>query len=660
MKSIKGKLLAGMVLLSFGICLMMTALNSVMLYNTSKAGMDTSVKSSVAAYSAAIENAIGTYKSAAENMARDDRITPTASVMQLKAIRNDLKQKYNFSDVVFVDSNGSCFDNRSVNLSDRDYFKSAMSGTACISSPMKKESDGSVVFYIAAKVNNDSNYNGVVIAELSNDVFSKIIKDAVIGANGYGFMIDKTGTVIAHKENSLVTSFTNYVTLAKKDSSYKSIGACVTNMMGKKAGTAEMNFKAAEKYIAYAPVKNSDSWVLAIVADENEMMASFRNSIVLSLAVALLFIIVSCIIATLFATSIAKPISLVCRRLELLSDGDLDSDIIEIRKKDETGILASSLNKTVTSLRGYIADLSGNLSKMAQGDLRITKSAEYKGNFIELEKSMIDIATSLNDVLFQIHQASEQVAGSSGQVSNGAQALAQGATEQASSIQELSATIAEISSNIKTNAEHAATASMNAHRVRSEIDASSRHMNDMVESMTLISESSSQIGKIIKAIEDIAFQTNILALNAAVEAARAGASGKGFSVVADEVRNLAGKSAKAAKSITFLIENSITQVENGTRIADETAKSLFKVVESAKAVSDTVEHITIASKYQADAISQIMAEVDHVSSIVQINSAAAEESAAASEELSGQARAMETLVGKFKLNKTAEEQSNGG
>jgi len=250
-------------------------------------------------------------------------------------------------------------------------------------------------------------------------------------------------------------------------------------------------------------------------------------------------------------------------------------------------------------------------------------------------------------------QSSEQVSSGSEQVSNGAQALAQGATEQASSIEELSATITEIASNVKLNATSAADASIKVNHVSSELDVSNQNMQDMIAAMSKISDSSSQIGKIIKAIEDIAFQTNILALNAAVEAARAGAAGKGFAVVADEVRNLASKSAEAANNTTALIENSIKEVENGTKIADQTATALKKVVLEATAVSNTVTLISQASNEQANSINQITLGVDQISSVVQTNSATAEESAAASEELSGQAQILKSLVGKFKLKNQA-------
>lgn len=255
----------------------------------------------------------------------------------------------------------------------------------------------------------------------------------------------------------------------------------------------------------------------------------------------------------------------------------------------------------------------------------------------------------------QIYNASQQVSSGSDQVANGAQALSQGSTEQAASALELSTAIGEIAQQVQSNAQHAKTASGQANNAGTELGLSNQKMQALIAAMDEINNSSKEISKVIKTIEDIAFQTNILALNAAVEAARAGTSGKGFAVVADEVRNLASKSAEAAKGTTALIESSIKSVGNGARLADETAKSLLIVVDEAMQASQSINQISIASEEQALSISHITTGMDQISSVIQTNSATAEQSAAASEELNGQAGMMKQLVNKFKLKSDRSE-----
>ncbi len=386
---------------------------------------------------------------------------------------------------------------------------------------------------------------------------------------------------------------------------------------------------------------------------KGQTISSSLSSEEVTATLVIFFVILASFVFSLFiALSIARGISKPVKELEeaaqKLAQGDLGVQI-HVNSADEIGRLGTAFSETAATLKTYITDISTNLAIMAQGNMNIAIKEDFKGDFEELKFSIDGIVVSFNDAITQIKQASEQVSSGSDQVSNGAQVLSQGAMEQAGSIEELSATITEISTHVKDNAEYAANASINVNQVRSEIETSNQHMNDMVTAMSQINDSSSQIGRIIKTIEDIAFQTNILALNAAVEAARAGSAGKGFAVVADEVRNLASKSAQAAKNTSSLIENSIRQVENGTRIADETAKSLLRVVDSAKVVSDTVQKISQASIRQSDAIVQVILGVDQISAVVQTNSATAEESAAASEELSGQAQILKELVQKFKL-----------
>ncbi|MGX8711520.1 MAG: methyl-accepting chemotaxis protein [bacterium] len=366
------------------------------------------------------------------------------------------------------------------------------------------------------------------------------------------------------------------------------------------------------------------------------------------LAVILVSLAISTVIALRISRSIGRPVKKMAEAAQRLAQGDLNVQV-SVDSGNEIGQLAASFSETIESIRMYITDISANLAKMAEGDLNIFCSVEYKGDFIALQNSIFHIDQSFHHTLTEINQASEQVLSGSNQVSDGAQSMAQGAAEQAEEVERLASSVAAISEQVKSNAEHTVNAGQNVSQVRCEIDSSSRHMSEMMESISQISDSSSQIGKIIRVIDDIAFQTNILALNAAVEAARAGAAGKGFAVVADEVRNLAGKSAQAAKNITSLIEKSVQQIENGTVIANQTAASLFQVVNATNVVFDAVEKISQASSYQSDAVGQIKRGIDNISNVVQTNSATAEESAAASEELSGQARELKKLVDRFRL-----------
>ena len=292
---------------------------------------------------------------------------------------------------------------------------------------------------------------------------------------------------------------------------------------------------------------------------------------------------------------------------------------------------------------------------MANGNFRVHTKAEesYVGAYHDVLMSMRRINRTLSATLREINTAADQVSAGADQVSAGAQALSQGATEQASSVQELAATIAEVSHNVSSNAERAKEANDKAIAVSNEVSEGNQKMQQTLAAMGEIRGSSAEIAKIIKTIEDIAFQTNILSLNAAVEAARAGAAGKGFAVVADEVRNLAAKSAEAARTTTELIQSSLKAVEHGTESVDDTAQSLNSIVTSIQEITESVQHISTASNEQANAIDQITQGIDQISSVVQTNSATAEESAAASEELSGQAQTLKSLTGRFRLRDDA-------
>ncbi len=302
-----------------------------------------------------------------------------------------------------------------------------------------------------------------------------------------------------------------------------------------------------------------------------------------------------------------------------------------------------------TMITRPIKKMVGLAGEIANGNLDVTIDTKNTDEVGQLSKAFLQMTDNINSVMTNINAASEQVAAGSGQVSSSSMSLSRGATEQASSIEELTASIQEISAQTKANAENAEKAKIMATEAQSYAEHGNREMSSMLDAMSGINESSKNISQIIKVIDDIAFQTNILALNAAVEAARAGQHGKGFAVVAEEVRNLAARSANAANETTAMIEGSINKVEGGTKIANETAVALNKIMEGVSNAAEIVGDIALASHEQALGVEQVNQGINQISDVVQTTSATAEETAAASEELSGQAELLKAQVANFRL-----------
>lgn len=405
---------------------------------------------------------------------------------------------------------------------------------------------------------------------------------------------------------------------------------------------------------AYDPLLDDNGNVIGALFSGLSMaeLIKQRTNITISVLVFLLLVIAAAgAVMNFFITKlIVKPVTELSTAANEIAAGNLRTEIKYI-SNNEIGMLADSLRSTVSNLKNYIDDISEHTESMAAGDMTSEITREYIGDFSSIKTSINKTISALNTTLASINTAAEQVNSGAGQVASAAQSLSQGATEQASSIEQLSSSIMSVSEQVSQNAQNVNIASNYVEESQVGMRTSNEYMKQLSDAMSEISTSSAQISKIIKVIDDIAFQTNILALNAAVEAARAGAAGKGFSVVAEEVRNLAGKSAEAAQQTTALIENSVACVTRGTSIADETAMALEKVERQSEMVVETIARIKKASNEQAEAISQITIGLEQISSVVQTNSATAEESAAASEELSGQSQMLQQEIAQFKLMK---------
>jgi len=368
--------------------------------------------------------------------------------------------------------------------------------------------------------------------------------------------------------------------------------------------------------------------------------------IVLAVAIAIA-VFLTFYISGLIATPLsimAGAFSQIGTRGKLTFDASVTNAANDVAtRKDELGDCAKGFNGIIA----HLAEIESNLAEIADGDL--TTSVHALSEEDSIANSMQRTLDNLNTMFGEINSASNQVSTGSKQIADGAQSLAQGSTEQAASVEELSASIGEIAQKTKENAEKAERAATLASTIMQNAEKGSSQMNDMTTAVQEINQASQSISKVIKVIDDIAFQTNILALNAAVEAARAGQHGKGFAVVAEEVRNLAAKSAEAAKDTGGLIQNSMEKAELGARIAGETAESLADIVSGINESSIIVSDIATSSEEQALGITQINTGIDQVAQVVQQNSATAQESAAASEQMSSQSTMLEELISQFKL-----------
>lgn len=364
----------------------------------------------------------------------------------------------------------------------------------------------------------------------------------------------------------------------------------------------------------------------------------------------LLSFIISLLLGRYISSIISHPIQVFAAFAELLAVGDIDvgkvteeKDRLLALRKDEVGILAHSFDKVIESTLEQVE----KTRLIAEGDL--TTQITVRSNDDILSKELTILVDNLHELASSIVSSANQVDSGARLVADSSTSLSQGASEQASSIEELTASLEEITSQTVQNAQNAQMADELTKTIKNDAEAGSVQMAEMLRAMDEINVSSDNIGRIIKVIEDIAFQTNILALNAAVEAARAGEHGKGFAVVAEEVRTLAGKSAQAAKETTELIGGSIEKVAVGTKMANETAGALDKIVSEISRATDIVSDIASASNEQAGALEQINQGITQVSKVVHSNAASAEECAAASEELSNQSEKMKMSVSLFKL-----------
>lgn len=494
--------------------------------------------------------------------------------------------------------------------------------------------------------NKSGAVRGVAAADIYLNAISDIVRKVNIEESGGTYLVDmRTNVIIGHKNQELVGT----VLGQQEDGMYQFAAEQI--LSGKTGLQTYVPKEGGQIYLDIERVPESD-WVAVSYVPESEVIRDL-NQLTRNVAALAVFAlsILTCLILLTVRRSIVKPVRKIDHAAKQIADGHLN-EMIDYQANDELGELAFNFNKTAIRLRSYvdyIGEISQVLNEIAVGNLDFELSLDYSGEFSRIKDALNHISDALNATIGQINTAADQVASGSDQVSAGAQALSQGATQQASAVEELAATVSDITRQVEENADHANQASMQVKETSKDLHTGREYMKQMIEAMEEINHSSSEIGKIMKTVEDIALQTNLLALNAAVEAVRAGEAGKGFSVVASEVRSLAGKCQTASQNTAQLIESTLKSVSKGAAMAKQTSESIELIIDSSLKSVELADDISQASRKQALSLEQVKLGIDQIEGVVQTNSAAAEESAASSQELAAQAQMLKELVNQFRL-----------
>ena len=646
MRYLKNKLLLFIALLLVFAVIILTSISSVLYYRSSMAAAKQSSSYLATAYQQAIDAVLNTFRgeieiTAAKSYLNDGSVT---SLEQQRLLAEEAKAA-GFNYIAVADAQGK--NQKNDEIAEEDFFIQAKNGQAYVSSPFLND-EQNLVLYVGAPI---ANTGKVLYGVLPYEEISKALDKIKIGESGYAFVINSKGLTVIHPNAENVSAPKDYFELSKQDSNFVPTANIFKKMVAGESGTGFSYYNGVRRLVGYVPLEGPEGWSIAVTTPVTQVEKDLKSTLTVCVLAGLLVLLCAIIVTRIFSNKITEPIVVATKRIELLAQGNLHDEVQQVKGKDESARLLQALEYTTHGLQTYITDISNVLNALAVKDLTVESTVEYVGDFVSIKVALEQITSSLNSTMTNILHATDNVRSGAEQVALGGQNLAENSAEQAQTTETLTNSLEIVSQHIQKNAEYSISMKNTTEAAMLETQQGNQEMERLLESMASIDASSKKIQQVIRIIDDIAFQTNILALNAAVEAARAGEAGKGFSVVADEVRQLASRSAEAAKQTTDLIGGTLQYVVQGMKNTEQTADVFQKIVEQTNEINSLAIKMSESLNGQASRVSELNEGMQEISVVIQSNSATAEESAATSEELSSQMQMLKEMVTEFRITK---------
>jgi methyl-accepting chemotaxis protein len=570
-----------------------------------------------------------------------------ANIARVMAARDDISSLY------FVGPDGvSVQDGAPEDLgedySEEPFFIAGMAAEgAHIDVPSYDEWTKNVTMTVSYRLGDDPVTGGLLCMDIRYDALRDIIASLKLGDTGYSFLLDGEGNYIAHHEEDKVSGVKNIFDETKDtagaDSYFKKI------IEEDHSGLSSFVFEG-ERIRAYSKTIEETGWRFLTIAKPAEFLDDFYGQLRMLAITVAVCLVVAVSLALLLSRRIARPLVLMTERMKRLAGGDIHSPMPGVTSKNEIGVLYDSMSETARALSFYIADISEKLGAMAEGDLRSRRYERYVGDYRPIGSSLVRIQQSMNGALARVIASSRKVQMTAHEMAASSEELSSNAVSQAATIDSIDKSFGQIRDNMERTAAGTTDMLRKTKDASFELTAGGDNVRRMLESMKVIDEAAMSVKAIIGTIDDIAFQTNILSLNAAVEAAHAGVHGRGFSVVADEVRDLAGKSAASAQQTEQLIKGTLDAVGKGMDFAEHSGRQLEGMERLIGEVDELVVRIEAAARDQAETAKEIHRGISTLNAIVQADSAMSEQTASASAVLSQLARDLDEELKFFRLD----------